>query len=166
MLPRESIDGVQLSMLRLSEGSEAQVLAACRALADAYQNWINEKELEATADATLSDALRQAANSYIDLCRRCLARIEDGTSLLGVDADVLEVFQLMNRAMNEQMDHYAFSVNARDWIDGGNGLAITDPPYIAPVYSAKTSWRPFQLAFILMNIRAFVDPNPCGSRHG
>ena len=63
----------------------------------------------------------------------------------------------MNRAMLEQRDHYNLSVTGRQWVEGPLGTPVSEPPYVRPKYS-DTKWRPFQLAFILMNVRAFTDP--------
>ncbi|MEO6783338.1 MAG: hypothetical protein ABI407_17990, partial [Bradyrhizobium sp.] len=151
ILPRESIDGGEMSMKFLSEGPIDGVLAACTALADAYRKWVDAREAEAAADATLGIELREAANKHISYCRQCLGRIEEGITVLRSNVDAMDAFRLMNRAMMEQRDHYELSTNSmRSWIEGPSGTAIPERPYVPPVYS-NTKWRPFQLAFILMN---------------
>jgi Helicase conserved C-terminal domain len=158
ILPRESIDGAGLSMKGLSESSTPEILAACKALASAYRDWINDRAQELSSLTTLAPELKEAGGRHLDLCRQCLGRIEDGINLLGADENLIEAFRLMNRAMVEQREHYSLSVSARGWTEGDDGSALPEKPYVQPVYSAETKWRPFQLAFILMNIRAFVDP--------
>jgi hypothetical protein len=157
ILPRESIDGAVLSMKGLSESSTPQIIAACKALADSYRGWINDRARELSSLKTLAPELKEAGERHLDLCRQCLGRIEDGSNLLNDDEDVADAFRLMNRAMVEQREHYNLSVSARGWAEGEGGSAVPERPYVEPVYSAATEWRPFQLAFILMNIRAFVD---------
>ena len=66
----------------------------------------------------------------------------------------------MNTAMLEQRAHYSLSsedANRRSWRKGANGQEPSAPCPRAD-YGYDTRWRPFQLAFILMNIRSFVDP--------
>ncbi len=66
----------------------------------------------------------------------------------------------MNRAMLEQREHYRLSSEddkRRAWVKGAAGHE-PERPYAEPDYPRKTKWRPFQLAFILINLRAFTDP--------
>ena len=159
ILPRESIDGSEMSMKFLSEAPTDDVLAACTALADAYRKWVDARETEAAGDRTLGKELKEAADKHISYCRQCLGRIGEGIDELRSNTDAMDAFRLMNRAMVEQRDHYDLSTNAmRNWIEGPSLTAIPERPYVPPVYS-NTKWRPFQLAFILMNVCAFVDPH-------
>lgn len=90
----------------------------------------------------------------------CLDRIRDGIALLGSDRDTFEAFRLMNMAMVKQRAHYALSSEddlGRKWRKGVTGQEPT-APCPKPVYPYETMWRPFQLAFVLMNIRSVVDP--------
>jgi hypothetical protein len=157
ILPRETIEGVQLSMNILSEGPDSKIVDACKALAAAYRTWIEQRENEASSDPTLSAELKDAAKTHMTSCRECLGRIEQGTDILQTNGNAMEAFRLMNRAMVQQRDHYALSVGDRGWKEGPAGSAEPERPYVKPTYS-DTKWRPFQLAFILMNVCAFVDP--------
>ena len=158
ILPRESLDGVELSMRRLSQAPPEVIVGTCNSLAAAYRTWIGQKKSELASDTALSAELKEAGTINLGLCRACLSRIEDGISLLRSESDAMKAFQLMNRAMLEQREHYALSVETRTWIEGPNGSAVPEKGYAQPTYPDSTEWRPFQLAFILMNIRAFVDP--------
>jgi hypothetical protein len=158
ILPRESLGGVELSMKRLSEASTEVILTACKSLAAAYREWIEQREIELAGDSSLSKELKEAGTANLNQCRQCLSRMEDGISLLGTEADAMTAFRLMNRAMLEQREHYGLSVATRVWIEGDDGSAVPERPYTTPAYPETTRWRPFQLAFILMNVRAFVDP--------
>lgn len=158
ILPRESLEGVELSMKRLSEAPANAVVSACKSLADSYRSWIEQRKADLASDRILSPELKEAGEGNIRLCRDCLSRIEQGIVLLGSEADALEAFQLMNRAMLEQREHYALSVSPRGWVEGPSGSAMPASAYVEPEYRDTTKWRPFQLAFILMNVRAFVDP--------
>src|SRR5207237_1718200 len=128
----------------------------------AYRTWIEKRENELAADASLASEpeLKARGVEHLAACRDCLARIEVGIVLLESDADAIEAFQLMNTAMLEQRAHYALSsedANRRSWRKGASGQEPS-APCPRPDYSYETRWHPFQLAFILMNIRSFVDP--------
>jgi hypothetical protein len=157
ILPRDSIAGAELSMKRLAEGLESEIIKACKALADAYRNWIQERKAELDGESSLSPELKSAGDEHLRNCRNCLRRIEDGITLLQSNGDAMMAFRLMNRAMLEQRSHYALSVDIRTWIKGSNDEPEPSRPYARPKDDEQTRWRPFQLAFILMNIGAFID---------
>lgn len=164
VLPVESLGGVELSMKRLAEGSLADVAASCRALAKAYKQWIEDRTADLAGDSQLPARLRERGRAHLAACRKCLERILDGVSLLESDDEAFHAFQLMNRAMLEQRAHYALSADddkRRSWVaveEGGAIMAKPSAPYAQPSYPEATRWRPFQLAFVLMNVRSFVDP--------
>jgi hypothetical protein len=145
-----------------AEASTSELTGSCQALASAYRTWIEEREQELAADASLGSEpeLKARGLEHLADCRECHARIEVGIVLLDSDADAAEAFQLMNTAMLEQRAHYALAsedANRRSWRKGANGQEPS-APCPTPDYSYDTRWRPFQLAFILMNIRSFADP--------
>ncbi|MGN3973641.1 helicase-related protein [Tsuneonella sp. SYSU-LHT278] len=158
--PRDYIEGVDLSMRRLGEAEKADVLRSCRSLAQSYGAWIAKRREELAADATISAALKKTGERHLAACDQCHERMLGGIELLERDADALEAFQLMNRAMVEQRAHYALSSEAqlrRQWTEvrGGN---VPERPYSQPDYPYSTAWRPFQLAFVLMNLLPFLEP--------
>jgi hypothetical protein len=158
---RGSIDGVILSMKSLAEMQRPDIIAACHALADSYEQWIEDRGIEAAKDASLNADMRATADRHIEGCRKCLERIRDGIALLTDDDDVLHAFRLANRAMLEQRDHYALSSDAnqrRGWILDQSNEPMPESAYAAPPYPPTTEWRPFQLALVLMNLRNMRDP--------
>lgn len=162
VLPLEKAAGVELSMRRLAEAPVASVSASCRALAAAYRTWIEDRERELSGDATLDNSpeLRVRGEKHLKECSSCLTRMEDGVSLLETDGEAFEAFRRMNMAMVEQRAHYALSSEddrRRKWRKGAAGQEPS-APCPRPDYPYETMWRPFQLAFILMNIRSFVEP--------
>jgi hypothetical protein len=151
-------DGLDLSMLALSVPGDAS-LNLCAQLADSYELWISDKELEID---DLPDEHRQAARRHLRGCRDALHRIRSGISLLDTDDIVARAFSFMNRAMLEQQVHYDLASNPekqRKWIRQNDSLVL-DRAYIVPdltqLPAKRGRWHPFQLAFILMNLRAEV----------
>lgn len=157
ILPRDSIEGAELAMKRLAADPEKDVIKACKSLGEAYSNWIQERKAELDSDSSLTPELKSAGEEHLRNCRDCLRRIEEGITLLQSNADAMRAFRLMNRAMLEQRSHYALSVDVRNWTKGSDGEPVLSRPYAPPTYDEQTRWRPFQLAFILMNVGAFVD---------
>ncbi len=158
IVPRQ-IEGLDLSMLALSTAG-GDSIALCRRLANAYKEWISERDLEVQA---LPDHLKPAGRRHLDSCTDALARIQDGIAQLEDNDLVAEAFALMNQAMLAQQFHYELASTPekqRRWIKKGSGL-ILERPYAKPDLSNPESkrgrWRPFQLAFILMNLRSIAD---------
>ena len=153
------IAGLDLSMLALSTpGPESITL--CRHLADGYQAWIAEKE---QATNRLPKEHQDAARRHLRECREALERIRRGIALLETDDMVAQAFSLMNRAMLEQQFHYELASNPlkqRKWVRQRDSLVL-DRPYARPdlknLQPGRGRWRPFQLAFILMNLGSISE---------
>jgi len=154
VLPRE-IQGIDLSMKLLAEGNQAQVTSICSQLASQYANWIEKQAEQVTG---LTPNLKEPANRHLELCRNCHNRIVEGINLLQMDKDVRQAFSWMNEAMLAQQLHYALVTDKRrSWVEK-NGILELESPYILDENNPKKGrWRPFQLAFILMNLCAASD---------
>ena len=156
------IEGLDLSMLALATpGPES--IALCRRLAEGYQGWISEREQEIER---LQEEHKSAAKRHLRGCREALERVRGGISLLETDELVVQGFALMNRAMLEQQFHYELASDPqkqRKWLRKGDSLVLERPyskPDVTNLPLGRGRWRPFQLAFILMNLRSMSQ---CGS---
>lgn len=153
MAPRQ-VEDLDLSMQALAEEGGAAI-TLCTRLADEYGRWIGEKESEIKG---LAPDYRKAAGLHLDECRKALQRIRRGIQLVETDADVRRAFGLMNQAMLEQQFHYELSSTPRlqrNWVRKNDALVLEKPytpPDMAGAPATKGRWRPFQLAFILMNL--------------
>ncbi|MBN9562776.1 MAG: DISARM system helicase DrmA [Alphaproteobacteria bacterium] len=139
--PNETIGGVEFGMEALSALAHAGAAPLGDALAGlptAYAAWI------AAQGATLADIdgapRRATADRLIAAATRARDRIADGIALLGTDAPVRRAFAAMNEAV-------ARAARRRNAGPGGD-----------PNAQAAPRWRPFQLAFILLNLRGLADP--------
>jgi hypothetical protein len=148
------LEGVPLLMKELGEGDAETIAKICNKLCDKYSAWINnlkEKSL------TLPDKHQGAANKHISACKETLRRMTEGVKLLSSDNNCLRAFQWANEAMIEQQKHYKISTDyRREWEELPNGDIKLKSEFCMPDFSANNikigEWRPFQLAFILMNI--------------
>jgi len=162
IVPNE-LKSVELKMFDLSDLSEKDITTNLVKLNAGYEGWIDKQE--EIANAELKDELLETALRHIDSCRLCLQRMKEGVEVLKSNEKVNRAFKLMNRAMLLQQLHY--SIETRNWIlDKGNITGVKDA-VIANINDSSTwkpglgAWRPFQLAFILMNLNAILD-----SSHG
>ena len=158
VLPTQ-VEGLELRMNELASKDPDVASALCGRLADEYEDWISEREREIDKRSDLSPALKETARTHMGNCRECLRRIREGIQFLQQDSDVAHAFGLMNEAMLMQQIHYAISSQStRSWVSKSGGLKI-ERPFERPSYDdPERMWRPFQLAFILMNLRAIADP--------
>jgi len=130
------IEGVELGMEALSE-LKANPKEKIVGLVSSYRDWLRVEEGRL---AGLSDRRRQTAEELFARARKAADRIEAGIRLLG-EPKVLEAFRIANRAM-------AMAARRRISRLVGKPPDQVDPP----------EWRPFQLAFILMNLEGIVRP--------
>ncbi|MFG2571126.1 helicase-related protein [Streptomyces sp. NPDC048481] len=134
-------DSPALSMLRLAEDPDAEILAALENLASGYERWIDRKRNE--AEALTGTQHEEAARKQVSACHEALGRIREGIALLRTKPDVMRAFRLANRAMADQ--------RARsDWVKKGR----PGTPDLA-----KGRWRPFQIAFVLLCLAGVDDPH-------
>ena len=158
IVPRH-IESLDLAMDDLAVDSEKRIML-CRLLADQYERWIGERKNEIQFIAQEHHA---AARRHLDGCLEALRRIRAGIRLLETDEIVRRAFALMNRAMLLQQFHYELSSNPqkqRKWIREMDSLVLEQPycpPDLSNIPPDRGRWRPFQLAFILMNLRSMSE---------
>jgi hypothetical protein len=132
--PNQAIGGVTWGMEDLAgAAASAEALrAALAALPDAYAAWIDGQE---AGIGGIDGASRQAtAHDLIARMRQVKDRISAGIALLAADARARRAFAAMNEAV-------ARAARRRNAGPGGDPASVKAP-----------AWRPFQLAFILMNL--------------
>ncbi|MGB3772154.1 MAG: helicase-related protein [Rhodococcus sp. (in: high G+C Gram-positive bacteria)] len=120
----------QLIMNDLAKTDDRTQLSS---MVSAYERWIEEREAESES---LPISSRVAAVEHIDMAKVCARRMRSGIAALD-DPKVGLAFRLMNEAMVAQ----------REAQDKARGEA-----------PSAQKWRPFQLAFILMNVPGIADP--------
>ena len=130
-----------LDMRELAETATPDLDANLRPLVDAYAAWIDGQET-ALDGPEMSDH-QEAGKRSIEHCRGALERIEEGLELLQMDEQAADAFRFANRAMWQQRVRSIYSQHVRRGEDVG--LEEIDVP-------RNRSWRPFQLAFILLNL--------------
>lgn len=145
------LSSVTLDMSVLAAAEAPSVLVA--RLGEAYAEWL-EAQAQRIEDPDLADH-RTSALKALEDARVIHARLQAGIDVLRDDPEAAEVFRFANWAMWQQRVRTLAADRARRT---GEPFAACLAAIDAP---ANRSWRPFQLAFILLNLPALTNPlNP------
>ncbi|NJM00642.1 MAG: helicase, partial [Synechococcaceae cyanobacterium SM2_3_2] len=128
---------VQLGMEALSEAPDAATIQErLGPIVTDYRNWLQDQQ-----QTPLDPQFVPAADDLLHRATRASNRIEAGLNAL-TDPDVLTAFRIANkviaRARRQQLSQ-----------ERGQSPESFDPP----------QWRPFQIAFILLNLTGIIDPS-------
>jgi len=146
-----SIPGLITDMAVLATTPQGGFRAALQPLIDAYRLWLDvQKQRVQQPDSLLLPYVKEGiASGQIEHGRQTLRRIQAGIDLLDSDPQAALAFQFANQAMALQRVRTIFAQEARREMKPDiNLIDVSD----------NRSWRPFQLAFILLNLPAMVDP--------
>jgi hypothetical protein len=145
---REMVEKGHLDMEVLAEMDRGALVAVLSALANDYGKWIDEQKSRIGADVLGHDVQGAAA---LDRCKEIERRLEEGIAILADAGNdkVLAAFRFANRAMARQRVHSLFALSRRR----GENKTLADFDQ-----RRNRSWRPFQLAFILLSIPSLADP--------
>jgi hypothetical protein len=135
--------GLVLDMKVLADSDAKSLTKQLGPLVTAYKEWIDREETKLKDPQEGLSQFGDAGSVAIDNCRLTLKRVEEGLELLAKDTKAFEAFQFMNRAMWLQRTKSIFAENVR------RGAEVHYDDFDIP---ANRSWRPFQIAFILLNL--------------
>lgn len=132
----------------LSDASDKDIISKLYEFVDAYGEWI--ENLESTCDKTSQFAIHNIEN-----CRKDYNRMSENIQLLLEDNQKnIKSFRLMNTAMFIQLWHSKNTIPAGQKINQDFYKDASD--IIFPNTGAAT-WRPFQIAFILLNLDGIIQ---------
>ena len=135
-----------LDMLALADLDEEPLEEALRTLVDDYAGWIGDQRARVGIEITGYDL---PAKEALDRCETTLERLRAGLKVLLSDPNALEAFRFANRAMARQRVRGIYALRRR------RGEELT---FESVDVRKNRSWRPFQLAFLLLSIPSLADP--------
>lgn len=137
-----------LDMEHLAGLTREELVDALEVLTNDYASWIGEQR-QRIGDASL-EGYNQPAYDAIDRCELVLDRLRQGIFVLQSDDRALEAFRFANKAMASQRVHSIYALLKR------RGENV----HLEALNTRKNrSWRPFQLAFMLLSLPALADPS-------
>lgn len=149
----KGFDPFYFSMRALSAAKRKdEIISRLNVLADSYDHWIRKKLAD---DQKMQDYefKRKIGDEVISKCNGALARIREGIQLLQSNDIAFDAFCFMNRAMLLQRNIMNYAKKH------GDGIECSFRDFVDPRKPENDfSWRPFQIAFILMNLSGIVNP--------
>lgn len=140
----KAFDDLDLNMKLFSEDITFAINQS-RKLSTKYSEWLDLEIIKGKKFSNIS--LQKISKINTDKCKKTLERILEGISLLEENKDAQRAFKFMNLSMYLQQAHYQIKRYSTK-IDYDNELKTRN----------KGNWRPFQLAFILLNLKSFLNP--------
>ncbi|ALI98086.1 helicase-related protein [Rufibacter tibetensis] len=132
-----------------------------------YLEWINSTKIK-IGQEDLGEGERQLAEQELKKCRADYKRMMRNVSLLR-DKNAMLAFRLANTAMFMQLWHTR-KVDKKSYSPGEENNPVTSSNSFTHDFYEKqkddlfkkgqsATWRPFQLAFILLNLDGFLKPD-------
>jgi hypothetical protein len=149
-------EAAMLAMDELATASAGELATGLAPLVDGYGAWLDERDAEIPE---LPEALRETGREAVHTARRAGERIRAGIALLSDPdrpghGDALEAFRFANRAMADQRRRTTLA-RQRDQHGLSYSAALEE---VRSEGASVATWRPFQLAFVLLNLPALTDP--------
>ncbi|HTE69947.1 MAG TPA: DISARM system helicase DrmA, partial [Actinomycetes bacterium] len=145
--------GVTLDMAVLATTPDQDLAGRLLPLVDAYTAWIGRQRARTGDPAAQLDGFEDTARSALDDCAATAERIRRGVELLAADPLAAEAFRFANHAMWWQRVHTLAAEHRRREPDLDLQTALEQVDE-----AGNRSWRPFQLAFFLLNLPGLSDP--------
>ncbi|MDE5803681.1 MAG: DISARM system helicase DrmA [Lachnospiraceae bacterium] len=122
-------------------------VARLRRMTNDYQKWIDGLRGH---EYMTRDVFREKGNSIIRECENACRRMNEGINLIENNQIVFQAFCFMNQVMYMQRSISAYAKKSGQGID----CNLTD-------YQKKdhSEWRPFQIAFVLLNLTGIIYPD-------
>lgn len=143
---RRMIEEGLLDMEQLAALSQDELVAGLNILTDDYAAWIAEER------SRIGQTLVGYDNSATEAMERCsliLERLQEGIHTLATNEQALTAFRFANKVMASQRIRTTYTLAKRR--GDTNDISTFN-------VRKNRSWRPFQLAFILLSIPALANP--------
>jgi hypothetical protein len=149
------VEGATMSMKALSAVTPDELRSELAPLVSGYGAWLDRQE---AAGNELPTHLHETAEIVLWEARQAHQRLVAGLEFLASDATALQCFRFMNRVMRDQRIASQLAEARKSESALTIAQARQDLEEAEVDGKPMASWRPFQLAFILMQLGALTDP--------
>lgn len=150
----DGFDQYYFSTLTMSKKAKKdETIGKLKTLADSYDSWIT-KTLSGSKRMEDQAFRERIGNTVIGRCQDALRRIREGIHIIETDDTAFEAFCFMNCVifLQNSIKNYAKK-------HGTDEVVCSFTDFIRQKgKSSNFGWRPFQIAFILMNLAGIVNP--------
>jgi hypothetical protein len=142
------VDEGFLDMGELAAMERGKLVEALTVLTKDYAAWISDQDARIGADV---EGFDNEAKEAVAKCRMIYDRLVEGVNLLADTSNdmALDAFRFANRVMAKQRIHSIYALARRR----GDKVDVSDFDI-----RKNRSWRPFQLAFVLLSLPSLADP--------
>ena len=144
---RQMVSSGLLDMQRLATLEIDPLVDALNMLTKDYAAWIDEQRTRIGDEVTGYDTQSRQA---MDRCQEIHTRLQQGIDTLKTNEKALTAFRFANKAMATQRVRSQYALAMRR----GEGITIDKFDVLK-----NRSWRPFQLAFLLLSIPSLAVPS-------
>ncbi|TDE34181.1 DISARM system helicase DrmA [Actinomadura sp. 6K520] len=144
---------LKVDMKQLAGMDADELRAALSPLVEGYRAWLDRMAASIADPAARLDGHEDDARRNLADARRAAERIKAGITLLAENDDARRAFAFANAAMYLQRVHTIAAGERRRRPRLPLSEAVREADLVR-----NRSWRPFQLAFILLNLPALADP--------
>ena len=142
-------DKLDMRMATMAYAERSEITTSLSSLVKAYEQWIQELSGQIK---DIEEGLRNTANEHLRLCKEAAARMRSGIDALASDEHAFSAFKLANEAMLMQRSHTLIQSTKR-FPEESEAMPTS---YDDRSQGEPSSWRPFQLAFLLMGVESLV----------
>ena len=149
----EQFDKLHFLMMAMAKpANKVQTIEKLEALTNAYAQWIDDVLVNNPKMSNL-EFKNKVGNKVIAKCNESLKRMSDGIEILKTNDQAFEAFCFMNNVMSLQRSISGYAKKH------GKGNKCNFGDFINPkIESNQSCWRPFQIAFVLLNLKGIVYP--------
>jgi hypothetical protein len=162
----EKNEKIEIPFFNLSRfGKFDEGIESLKNLHKNYSQWIDKLEIESKK---LNSDYNDASSIIIRNCRVSVDRIDKGINLIKNNDEIKLAFQIANEAIMYQQYRTSLPSRSIKFDDNGNPIKGKKGFEFTSEYNSnfdlnseeyqKKKWRPFQIAFILMNLESLAEP--------
>lgn len=149
-MPEHVFSMLQMGLPKKKE----EVIENLRLLTSMYGSWITDVLVNAVS--MQDDKFKTTGQAIIDKCNDANRRMNAGIDLIEKEEKAYQAFVFMNQAMYLQRSITSFSK------EYGSGIPCSLKDFMRDIPEKRrkkdhSEWRPFQIAFVLLNLCGIVD---------